>query len=325
MKVLVALDQSECSQLALDAIISRCWPERTSFKLVHVIDPFDPIEPDATIAKELWSSMIDNERSQRRLRAENMLQTAVSRILRTHADSEVTTDLSDGYMPDQSILEIASEWKADLVVLGSHSRRGLNRLLLGSVSQSVLLNAPCSVEIVKSTKEKSVSQTFNVLICLDDSPFSEAAFQAVLRRPWTQNTVFKLITVMKPVLDACMALESSITVLGMLSDADAAKTEAQNRLAAKAAELRTESGLEVQVEVLDGDARHSILQVTEKWPAHLVLVGSHGRTGLNRLLLGSVSQAVSLHAPCSVEVVKLPVNQAPVHDKVAVASQSSTK
>lgn len=54
MKVLVALDQSECSKLALDVILKRCWPEGTAFKLVHVVDPFDPIEPDANMRLSLF-------------------------------------------------------------------------------------------------------------------------------------------------------------------------------------------------------------------------------------------------------------------------------
>jgi nucleotide-binding universal stress UspA family protein len=324
MKILIAVDQSKCSQLALDVVLSRSWPKGSAFKLVHVFEPFEPMHRDTSETAALWTSMLADERNLRRARAEEMLQTAVSRVSRVLAGSEVTSHLAEGDTPDHAIVDLAGEWKADLVVLGSHSRRGLNRLLLGSVSHSVLLNAPCSVEIVKGGKETELPSTYNVLVCLDDSPFSEAAFQAVLHRPWTSNTTFKLISVMPPILDTSIGVESSVSVLGIISDADEAKAKARTALANKADELGAKTGSEVQTAILEGDPRHSILDVTEEWPAQLVVVGSHGRTGLSRLLLGSVSQAVSLHAPCSVEVVKLPDSQRSAGTTASVAAKKTS-
>lgn len=323
MRILIALDHSECSQRAFDAVIDRCWPENTEFKLVNVIEPFDPIEPIGSISSELWSKMVEAERADRRARAETMLQEAASR-LQANQDYDVSTHISEEFMPDQCIVNLANSWIADLIVLGSHSKRGLNRLLLGSVSHSVLLNAPCAVEIVKAAKQKSTSAKFNVLICLDDSQFSDAAFQSIISRPWKENTEFKIITVRKPAVDACIGIENSMVALKALSEDQLATQKAKTELEAKSTAVRQTTGRTATSEVLTGDPRQSIIQAVEDWPAHLVVLGSHGRTGLNRLLLGSVSQAVSLHAPCSIQVIKLPASHAFSKDRVAVASQATS-
>jgi nucleotide-binding universal stress UspA family protein len=74
---------------------------------------------------------------------------------------------------------------------------------------------------------------------------------------------------------------------------------------AKAAELLRARGLKVAAAVEDGDPKSKILDVAEEWQADLIVLGSHGRKGLNRFLMGSISDAVARHARCSVEIVRI--------------------
>ena len=73
---------------------------------------------------------------------------------------------------------------------------------------------------------------------------------------------------------------------------------------ARAAERLGRAGLSVETVVREGDPRTVIVDEATEWRADLIVVGSHGHTGLKRLLLGSVAHAVVAHAPCSVEVVR---------------------
>ena len=74
---------------------------------------------------------------------------------------------------------------------------------------------------------------------------------------------------------------------------------------AKTAERFRSAGFKASVLVDEGDPREVILDYAERWPADLIVVGSHGRKGMNRFLMGSVSEAVARYARCSVEVVRI--------------------
>ena len=110
-----------------------------------------------------------------------------------------------------------------------------------------------------------------------------AAAEALARRPWPQGSEFKIVTVEEPWL-----IKPSSTMLNI------------NR----AEEVLASAGLKATADVLDGNPKEAILEEAKKWNADLIVVGSHGRRGFKRLLLGSVSEAVAMNAHCSVVVVR---------------------
>jgi nucleotide-binding universal stress UspA family protein len=69
-------------------------------------------------------------------------------------------------------------------------------------------------------------------------------------------------------------------------------------------------GFHPSVSTPDADPRHAIVEAAREWPADLIVIGSHGRKGLDRLFIGSVAESVARHAPCSVEIVRMPVGAA---------------
>jgi nucleotide-binding universal stress UspA family protein len=77
-------------------------------------------------------------------------------------------------------------------------------------------------------------------------------------------------------------------------------------LVSKTSEQLERAGFRTSVTTPDMDPRHAIVDCAREWGADLIILGSHGRRGLDRLLLGSVAESVVRHAPCSVEVVRLP-------------------
>jgi nucleotide-binding universal stress UspA family protein len=91
---------------------------------------------------------------------------------------------------------------------------------------------------------------------------------------------------------------------GSLEEANRQITKQAEQLTRKIGEAVRASGLTVEMVVRRGDPRSVILEEAKEWDADLIVVGSHGYTGIKRLLLGSVAQSVVSHAPCSVEVVR---------------------
>jgi nucleotide-binding universal stress UspA family protein len=134
-----------------------------------------------------------------------------------------------------------------------------------------------------------------ILIGVDDSVFSEAAVEAVARRKYDPGTQVRLVSAVEPVyLGFEKAQETNLY---------ARAREAVDRAVRV---LRDgETSFEITTEIIEGSAKQVIVEEAERWGADLVVVGSHGRRGMQRFLLGSVSQAVAMHAPCSVEIVRL--------------------
>ena len=146
MKILLAVDGSDYSNAAVDAVAERPWPEESVVEIICAIDlPVVPI-PDTWIMPDSYYTQQERAAAEQ---AGAVVKEARHRLKagRT-AELETITKTIVGRAPDV-ILDEAVKWNADLIVLGSHGYRGLKRFLLGSVSQAVATHAPCSVEIVR--------------------------------------------------------------------------------------------------------------------------------------------------------------------------------
>lgn len=143
-----------------------------------------------------------------------------------------------------------------------------------------------------------------IMIAVDASRHSDEAVKFVTRMRWPPGSRMIVVSVLPPVgsmsaLAAMPAETSADSALRSAAAIEAAATieRAENTLRA--------AGVSVQGYVLEGEPREAILGAARDERVDLIAVGSHGRTGLARLLLGSVSSHVTTHAPCSVLVVKV--------------------
>ncbi|MDX6613668.1 MAG: hypothetical protein QOD75_2854 [Blastocatellia bacterium] len=144
-----------------------------------------------------------------------------------------------------------------------------------------------------------------VLIATDGSPCSEAAIKEISLRPWPENSEFRIISAFRiPLNPAPEAWALQPECYAEIERAE--RDEAQKAVTVACAELRKAKGVssDVSGQVLPGSPHPVILDEAESWKADLIVLGSHGYGTWHRLILGSVSQAVVLHAKCSVEVVR---------------------
>lgn len=135
-----------------------------------------------------------------------------------------------------------------------------------------------------------------ILLAVDDSKFSEAAVQAVIAQHQRPGTEVKIIHV----VDLAQRIPARY--------AQELRTESVKEgetLVAKTAGLLRAAGIKVVTDVEEGDPRARIIDNAVRWPADLIVLGSHGRTGLEYLRMGSVAESVARHAPCSVEIIRL--------------------
>lgn len=141
MKILLAIDDSEFSQAALQSVAARPWPPETEIRVLHVIE-LPPVVLDREITgydETVWKI--------RREQSKDLLTNATESL--RNSGLNVASALEEGD-PKSQIIDMAHEWHANLIVLGSHGRKGLSRFLMGSVSEAVVRHAHCSVEIVRT-------------------------------------------------------------------------------------------------------------------------------------------------------------------------------
>jgi nucleotide-binding universal stress UspA family protein len=146
-----------------------------------------------------------------------------------------------------------------------------------------------------------------VLLAVDGSTFSQAAAESVAKRPLPANSEVKIISVIEP-FQPYIAEPWTMSAEFYDDLERCARTQAEEALnkALTAFQISANKGVTVTTETMRGNAKGVIVDEAERWGADLVVVGSHGYTGFKRMLLGSVSQAVASHAPCSVEIVRHP-------------------
>jgi nucleotide-binding universal stress UspA family protein len=141
-----------------------------------------------------------------------------------------------------------------------------------------------------------------ILLATDGSDYSKAAVNSVAERTWPEGSVLKIVSVMEipyaPTTEAWVLPDSYYNELERV-----AKEQAESAIKDAVGRFRS-AGLEIITKIISGSPREVILDEAESWDADLIVLGSHGYTGWQRFLLGSVSHAVATHAHCSVEIVR---------------------
>ncbi len=161
-----------------------------------------------------------------------------------------------------------------------------------------------------------------ILVGIDDSPHSEAALEFVRHLRWPEGTEIDLFSAVQPLVGSYAMVEMPVPAAAF-EEATREQYVARQETAARLERKVRESGYASESSVVTGDARFALVEAAKNQHADLVVVGSHGRTGLSKLVLGSVASHVVTHSPCSVLVVKTPPRTAAASEKVVGATAKS--
>jgi len=269
MKVVVPIDHTPDSQSLIDALIGMQWHLGTQIKLITVVPRW----------VEFAAAQVTIPASLRELEA---LAVELRNALR-HCD--VSFSVREGN-PKAEIVGFAHEVDADLILMPATNDGASEGRWMGSVSQSVLENAGCPIFFARSVDDPLTDpqSCFNsILVPIDDSVYAEAAMQWLLNFKWSAKTRFTFISVIEDQGAFALAEKSSQERIERLSPA---------------------LGSNMRYEVVSGDPTETIISFACQYEADLIVIGSHARTGLHRLMLGSVSESLAFRGPCSVAVVR---------------------
>jgi nucleotide-binding universal stress UspA family protein len=148
LRVLIAIDDSPHAEVVAEEASGRYWTPGIEIEVLTVVHSRFPLIPDpafTTVSSYVQDTLKQTER------APALVRAVADRLRRRQRRAEVSTKVLEG-QPAEMILRESDDWKADLIMMGSHGHSGLWQALLGSTASAVAAAAPCAVEIIRSHK-----------------------------------------------------------------------------------------------------------------------------------------------------------------------------
>ena len=264
-KILLATDGSDFSAGATRVAVAMAAKASAKLSAITVLPEPDGVAPE----------LIEEKRKS--------AEAILDRVRKAAEAANVTceTNARYGRDPYEVIVKEIRDNHPDVAVLGRRGRRGLARFMLGDATAKVIGHAPCSVLVVPETSD----MWGPILVATDGSRSSDAACVTAARLAHVYNSPLSVMSVMVP------------------SHRETRQAEASQIVERVAAALKKDD-IPVEGLVERGIAEEVILDAAKRRRIGLIVLGSHGRTGLGRILFGSKAERVIEHAPCSVMVVK---------------------
>ena len=293
--ILLATDFSPCSAPAFRYAVEWAKVFNAQLTLFHGISLQPGVDIDAGIAQRY----LDEQRKVAEEHLKLLLNEAHHHV--PHAALEMRTGLASS-----QICDVAREHHADLIVTGTHGWTGFNRVVFGSIAERVIQRAPCPVLSVPDRSSEETAhlhalaiQPRQILLPVDFSDCSVDAYEyGVEMAKWFDASV-ALVHAIEPL---SYSLDFSLT--HPLAD-KVNRNKIEQRMQGLTNVL-TEQGLTAQYELLDKPSMEAIVKSSTSQKADLVVMGTHGRKGLSRLILGSTTAKVLQHSLCPILTVKSP-------------------
>ncbi len=289
-KILFPIDYSNCSKQAFDHAIHLAHRHKAELHLIHAIIFNPPMEPLSLNLGEVYDQL--------QKEAESFIEGAIADV--RLSDIKVVKFIKPAISPLSLILDYAKGHDIDLIVLGTHCRGGLGRLVLGSVAETVIREAACPVLAVREQeKPKPADMVKIILLPIDFSQYSQPLIDYAKELAELYRARIQLLHVVeKPAFPALYKIEHLLSEETLLDIAAASKNELFN--------IMKESKLpaDCELHVINGKADQSIAKFAQDHNCDLIVISTHGLTGLEHLLIGSVTEKVVRSAPCPMFIVK---------------------
>ena len=274
-KLLVATDGSIFSESAIREAINlarTCSSKLIAISVVKTSPEFEDLVPQVS------------EKAEKEMREH--LESVKSRASKEGVDCEIV--IHRGEEPFQNIVNDAAKNQVDMIIIGTHGRTGLKRLLMGSVTARVIGHAPCNVLVVPLHAKVECR---HILVATDGSRYSDAAASeaiGIAKRCGGSLIVISVALSDKEIIlpeddeEMILAKDNVKKIVG-LAEKEGVKTEGLTAI---------------------GKPYEAIVETSKQKHADLIVVGSHGKTDLNRLLMGSVTERIIGHSESAVLIVK---------------------
>lgn len=279
-KILVAVDGSESGKNAF----------RQACKIVRDDKSWITVLTAIPIYQDQFEVLSTKEKVSKKLREEGEKIISEIREIANEEDVYIRTKIEEG-TPYQTIVDIADEGGLDLIVMGRHGMRPLEKTLVGSVTARVIGHSLSDVLVVP---RNSVVGWNEILFPTDGSKYSRAATEKATDLAKSYGGKLKVISIVDVTEE--FQTEAPGAVEKLVREAKSIIEDVKKNAEAQ--------GVEAETFVKEGETFKVITDMAKEHHSSLIVMGSHGRTGMRRLLMGSVAEKVIGYAPCPVLIVK---------------------
>lgn len=293
-KILLPLDGSELAERAIEPAMTIA--KQTNAELI-MLTAFE-IRPVITSTPSMGVYYTENAEKQE----ETLVREYLAEVMEKYEGAGVfLRGNAIRHNAPEAILNTAVKENVDLIVMSSHGRSGIGRWIMGSVTERVLQHASCPVLVIHDS-----APIKNVLITLDGSVMAESAIEPGLKMSELFDADVTYFGVESPILvDNVYFNELNSIEHGL---GDVAREDFYHRtevyLNEAAAKTKLSYNIDVDVAVENGRVAPKILEYVEDNPIDLLVMATHGRSGLERWVYGSITEKVLRKAPCNILIVR---------------------
>ncbi len=295
--ILFPTDFSKCAGQALDHALFFAKYCRAKLHMLHAVvlhqeDPYNPAHhfPDSNEIHEKLKNL-----ARQRMGGESGASNE------SEKEIDITMEQLRGFSATDLILKYADEHDIDMIIMGTHGRRGLGYMFLGSIAQEVVRDSSCPVYTIRESETpKRPEKTDVILSPVDFSDHSKVAISTAREVAKLYDGRLQLLHVIEEKVHPAFYGQGGEAILELRSDIVERSQKAMEQIF----EESPGSDIAAEFKVVRGHVANEILEYANRNRIDLIVIATHGLSGLKHLLLGSVAEKVIRSAPCPVLTVK---------------------
>ena len=281
--ILVAIDDSEFSKAAV--IESANWVKKHGGKIILLNGVY--------FDEEEFSNA--PEQHDRRAEHGKKICSKAQEMLKIEFDIEAESMVREGD-PPTLITTIAAEREVDVIAIGTYGRKGLKRLIMGSVVSSVISDSPCDVMVVKKACTECTGTYSSILMPFDGSVFSRKALVKACRLSKVDNADITVLYVIPRYEEMIGFFKTESIKKSLFKEAEKILTAAK--------EVASGQGVSIAITIEEGNAADKIVKTSEALYSDLIVTSTYGWRGVDKAIMGSTTERLLMNASIPVLAVR---------------------
>lgn len=309
MKILLIYDGSSYSEIAAGTLRALRLPPQTEVMVMTVI-------PEHTFLGGITIEKIrGTDREKKKAQEEEVAKLLPGPVQQLRESGFKVDSLVRWGNPANEVIKAADQYDVSLIVMGTKGVTNYPAFRLGSVCQNVMKHTRTNILVArkKTVKSDQLSQTGEIsidvdriLFATDGSKYADMAADFLIKLPAPRQSEITVLTVLQSYVETLLRVPTVElkTYQEMLDDVQAAEEEEAKKIITRSLQQFKAKGYRTSSMILKGAAGESILKAANGYSPDIITVGCRGLSGIQSLFMGSVSERIVRHAPCSVIVVK---------------------